>query len=87
MMPRGPAAGWFPDPLQRFAQRYWDGSAWSEHVADAASRQTTDPWFVPAVPSAPAVQSAPIAQPPVPVEAVAAAVDETGELMNGSRLR
>ncbi|HWS46239.1 MAG TPA: DUF2510 domain-containing protein [Acidimicrobiia bacterium] len=28
-------AGWYPDPLFRFAQRYWDGRRWTEHVADA----------------------------------------------------
>jgi len=27
-----PAAGWYPDPSGQFEQRYWDGSAWSEHV-------------------------------------------------------
>ncbi len=25
-------AGWFPDPYGRFQQRYWNGSAWTEHV-------------------------------------------------------
>ena len=26
-------AGWFPDPTGRFEQRYWDGAAWTDHVA------------------------------------------------------
>ncbi len=29
-----PAAGWYPDPLGRHQHRYWDGAAWSPHVAD-----------------------------------------------------
>jgi hypothetical protein len=24
--------GWFPDPTGRFDQRYWSGTAWTEHV-------------------------------------------------------
>lgn len=28
------AAGWFPDPSARHAYRYYDGSAWTAHVAD-----------------------------------------------------
>lgn len=26
---------WHPDPLERHELRYWDGSKWTEHVADA----------------------------------------------------
>lgn len=26
--------GWFPDPSGRHQLRYWDGTAWSQHVAD-----------------------------------------------------
>lgn len=29
----GPPAGWHPDPTGQFEQRYWDGMAWTEHVA------------------------------------------------------
>ena len=29
-----PPAGWFPDPSRRHEHRYWDGRAWTEHVAD-----------------------------------------------------
>jgi len=25
-------ADWYPDPTDRFEQRYWDGEAWTEHV-------------------------------------------------------
>lgn len=28
-------AAWHPDPLGRHEHRYWDGSQWTEHVADA----------------------------------------------------
>ena len=34
----GAAAGWFPDPFQRFDQRYWDGRAWTEHVLRSGQR-------------------------------------------------
>ena len=27
-------AGWWPDPTGRGAQRYWDGQAWTDKVAD-----------------------------------------------------
>jgi Protein of unknown function (DUF2510) len=29
-----PPAGWFPDPVGRHHYRYWDGTRWTEHVAD-----------------------------------------------------
>lgn len=35
--------GWYPDPNGRYAQRYHDGTNWTEHVADAAGNRTTDP--------------------------------------------
>lgn len=41
-MTQGPAAGWYPDPLARFDHRYWDGAAWTHHVA-RAGEATTDP--------------------------------------------
>jgi hypothetical protein len=31
-----PAPGWYADPSNAAAQRYWDGAAWTEHVAPAA---------------------------------------------------
>jgi hypothetical protein len=49
--PRVPAA-WYPDPEQQGQQRYWDGQAWTEHVAplttatpaaDTTTRTTTPP--------------------------------------------
>ena len=38
--------GWFPDPLGRHEQRYWDGQQWTEHVV-SHGRQAVD---VPAAP-------------------------------------
>ncbi len=35
-------AGWYPDPSGRFEMRYWDGTAWTEHVS-RAGQQFTDP--------------------------------------------
>src|SRR5262245_246545 len=35
-------AGWFRDPTGRAEQRYWDGNAWTDHVARGAA-QSTDP--------------------------------------------
>jgi hypothetical protein len=29
-----PPAGWYPDPQDANRQRYWDGTAWTEHTAD-----------------------------------------------------
>lgn len=29
---RGIPAGWMPDPSGKFDQRYWSGTAWTEHV-------------------------------------------------------
>lgn len=31
----GPAPGWYPDPAQPGAVRWWDGNGWSEHSAPA----------------------------------------------------
>lgn len=28
-----PEAGWYPDPLERYDYRYWDGDAWTEHAS------------------------------------------------------
>ena len=36
-------AGWHPDPSGRHQQRYWDGQAWTDAVADGG-QQSTDPF-------------------------------------------
>jgi hypothetical protein len=35
-------AGWYHDPAGRYELRYWDGSAWTEHVS-RGGQQYTDP--------------------------------------------
>ncbi len=37
-----PAAGWYPDPGGKHEHRYWDGSQWTDNVADHG-RQSVDP--------------------------------------------
>ncbi len=37
-----PAPDWYPDPMGRHEYRYWDGDAWTDHVA-SHGRQSTDP--------------------------------------------
>lgn len=34
-----PPAGWYPDPSDPGTQRYWDGSAWTDHSAPLAQAQ------------------------------------------------
>lgn len=34
-----PAAGWYPHPTMASTQRYWDGHAWTEHVAPIGGNQ------------------------------------------------
>lgn len=41
--PAGPPPGWAADPAARYASRWWDGSAWTEHVRDAAGNAAIDP--------------------------------------------
>jgi len=52
--PSGPAVGWYPDPAARHQARLWDGTRWTERVADngvegfdplpgATSTTTVDP--------------------------------------------
>jgi len=43
MSEQGPAAAnWYPDPSGRHEMRYYDGTAWTEHVADNG-KQSIDP--------------------------------------------
>jgi hypothetical protein len=62
-MSNGTNAGWFPDPLGRHEHRFWDGSAWTSHVADAG-RAGEDPLGPP--PPAHVVPSGPTWQAPHP---------------------
>jgi hypothetical protein len=42
-------AGWYPDPHAEGQQRYWDGTAWTEHQAPVAPPQQPTPpaWTAP----------------------------------------
>jgi hypothetical protein len=41
--PNQPAPGWYPDPGTPGQQRYWDGTAWTGHVAPLQAAGTTAP--------------------------------------------
>ncbi|MBN2848718.1 MAG: DUF2510 domain-containing protein [Coriobacteriia bacterium] len=41
--PQTVAAGWYADPTGRHEQRYWDGSTWSDSVADGGT-SAVDPF-------------------------------------------
>ena len=36
-------SAWKPDPYGRYAMRYFDGAAWTEHVVDGGGTQLVDP--------------------------------------------
>ena len=55
-----PPQGWYPDP--QGTTRWWDGSAWTAHVAPASA------------PAAPTAPTAPVPAPAAPVAAAAAPV-------------
>jgi hypothetical protein len=58
-----PIAGWYPDPENSAAERWWDGAAWSDH----RRASTVAPAPVPAAPVAPPAAVAPVAPvPPTP---------------------
>jgi hypothetical protein len=54
-----PIAGWYPDPENSAAERWWDGTAWSDHRR--ASTVAPIPPAAPAAPAAPAVPVPPAA--------------------------
>lgn len=62
-------AGWYPDTLRRHELRYWDGQAWTEHVADQG-QASIDP--IAAAPTTPIVNAAATAQPAVAAPQAAA---------------
>ena len=39
----GTAPGWFTDPFVRHEQRYWSGTAWTEHVLDGPTASVDPP--------------------------------------------
>jgi hypothetical protein len=65
-------AGWFEDPRERHEWRYWDGSAWTDHVADDGRIghdpvNAAPPPVAVAAPPPPARPARP-AKPPPPAE-------------------
>jgi uncharacterized RDD family membrane protein YckC len=52
--PQLPPRGWYPDPSGQGALRWWDGTAWTQHVAQAPPQPPPQP------PSAPARRHAQI---------------------------
>lgn len=55
-----PAAGWYPDPADSSRIRWWDGQAWTQHVAVADGAVTpAAPVVTPAPSSVPAPAPAP----------------------------
>lgn len=58
------AAGWQPDPTQRFALRYFDGINWTDNVSDGNGNQSKDAVPVVAAPVAPPAAAG--AYPPPP---------------------
>ncbi len=47
---QAPAANWYPDPGGKHEHRYWDGSQWTDNVADHG-RQAVDPLVASYVPT------------------------------------
>ena len=61
--------GWHPDPRGRHEHRYWDGSKWTDHVADrgVAGQDAVDAEAIEiAAPIAPSKVDLPAATPPEP---------------------
>lgn len=45
-----PKPDWYPDPFGRHEVRYWDGAAWTEHVASHGRESTDAPEGTPRMP-------------------------------------
>lgn len=56
-------AGWHPDPYGRHGQRYFDGTAWTEHVFDSGVQGVDPPLPAPAPPVAASPAYAPVPEP------------------------
>ena len=52
--------GWYPDPAGRFEHRWWDGRAWTEHVATAGQQSTDAPSAPPGPPRTYADEHVPV---------------------------
>ena len=62
-------AGWYPDPVGRHEQRYWDGAAWTTIVAAAGSTFDEAQGPPPVAPMPPAPGARPMVTPAPPVAA------------------
>jgi len=58
-----PIAGWYPDPENSAAERWWDGAAWSDH-----RRASTVAPAAPAAPEAPVAPAAAAPEMPAPAD-------------------
>lgn len=65
-------AGWYPDPRGRHEHRYFDGTTWTDHVADAG-RGGMDPVNAPSPPAGP-TPAPPTGAPPPPPGATPAGI-------------
>jgi Protein of unknown function (DUF2510) len=61
-------AGWQPDPTGRFQYRYWDGTAWSQHVSTNGAQQSDPLGAAPTPPASPGAWS----QPTTPTSPISA---------------
>jgi Domain of unknown function (DUF4041)/Meiotically up-regulated gene 113/Protein of unknown function (DUF2510) len=59
------AAGWYPDPWQRAALRYWDGAQWTQHESGPQSPTGHQPQPVQAPPSAAAAPASKTGDVPI----------------------
>jgi hypothetical protein len=69
-------AGWNPDPTGKHELRYWDGSAWTDHVSDAGVAGT-DP-LTPAAPEPTSVAVPPASTAPPATRTAAAPAPAAG---------
>jgi hypothetical protein len=65
-------AGWQPDPSGKHDHRYWDGTQWTDNVADAGVA-STDPYVAPAPPPVEPAAPEPAAPEPAAPEPAAEA--------------
>ncbi len=52
----GQLPGWYPDPSGRPAERWWDGSAWSDQTRPYAAPTTAAPTYAPLTPLPPTAE-------------------------------
>ena len=86
-----PVAAWYADPARRHQYRYWDGTAWTGHVATNGITSWDPPYTdrprdtVPVPPSIPTPRmtttAAPAAPPPNPADAIPPSAPWSGHPM------